>query len=38
MDHFRILEHAAWGMAMNLAYTNVTASYMVGEAVGNHPE
>jgi len=38
MDHCHILEHAAWGMAMHLAYANVTTPYMIGEATGNHPE
>jgi len=38
MDHCHVLEHAARGMAMHLAYANVTTPYMAGEATGNHPE
>jgi FtsP/CotA-like multicopper oxidase with cupredoxin domain len=38
MDHCHILEHAAWGMSMHLAYANVATPYRVGEATGNHPE
>jgi FtsP/CotA-like multicopper oxidase with cupredoxin domain len=38
MDHCHILDHAAWGMSMHLAYANVTTPYMAGDVTGNHPE
>ncbi|GAA0377344.1 multicopper oxidase family protein [Bacillus horti] len=38
MDHCHNLEHAALGMSMHLAYSNVTTPFVLGGKYDNYPE
>ncbi len=38
MDHCHILDHAAFGMTMHLAYEGVTTPFEVGKATNNQPD
>jgi FtsP/CotA-like multicopper oxidase with cupredoxin domain len=38
MDHCHVLDHAAEGMMMHLAYEGVETPFEAGEATGNRPE